>query len=128
MYNGNKNLKKKYLDVKTALLFLNPELYNNDINSFKEIIYDNKDSLSYKKFEKVKENKFLKKFLFDLGFQTEEKIQELKENKSKISIGRKSYLSNIISAEFGCGNDPEKKKWRITLNFLIHTIGIIFFY
>jgi len=110
LYNGNKNLKKKYLDVKTALLFLNPELYNNDINSFKEIIYDNKDSLSYKKFEKVKENKFLKKFLFDLGFQTEEKIQELKENKSKISIGRKSYLSNIISAEFGCGNDPEKKK------------------
>ena len=42
LYNGNKNLKQKYLDVKAALLFLNPELYSNYINSLKEKIYDNK--------------------------------------------------------------------------------------
>jgi len=57
----------------------------------------------------VKENKFLKKFLFDLGFKIEEKVQELKENKSKISIGRKSYLGNIISDEFGCGMAQKRK-------------------
>ena len=109
LFKGNENLKNKLLDVQTALLILNPDLYNNDISSFRDIIYNNSNSNAYKNFTKMEMNKKLKEFLVQMGFKTEQEIEMLKKDKSLISVKRKNFHSNMISAGFKCGNEKKRK-------------------
>lgn len=109
LFKGNKNLKNKKLDVKTALLILNPELYNNSISSFMNIIYNNTKSEEYKNFYKIEKKQKYKDFLSQIGYKNEEDLKELIKEKATISIGRKNIIDNTIFAGFNCGNDKSKK-------------------
>ena len=40
IYQRNSNLKNKHFYVETSLKLLNPQLYNNDANSIKDILYN----------------------------------------------------------------------------------------
>lgn len=109
IYDGNSTLKNKEIDVSTALKILNPNLYNHDINSVKNILYNNfysKEYISYNNKKNIDDN--FKKYLEYLGYNSEEKIVELEKDKSKISVARKTQIKNIISADFKCGNDKTK--------------------
>ena len=75
---------------------LNIDLYNYDISSIQDILYNNKNSPSYIDFENKKINEKLVKFLFDLGFDTKEKINILKKNKSTIKVSRNEQNYNLI--------------------------------
>ena len=108
-YKNNKNLSKKILDVNTSLKILNLDLYNNNLESIKEILYNDKNSKSLKNFENNGLNEQLKQFLFNIGFDSDKKIEELKKNKSIIKVGRSAINNNTISVEFKCGNDEREK-------------------
>lgn len=109
LFKGNKNLQNKKLDIKTALLLLNPELYNNNISSFMNIIYNNTNSKEYQNFYKIKKNQNYKDFLSQIGYKNEEDLEELIKEKTTISIGRRNIIDNTIFAGFSCGNDKSKK-------------------
>ncbi len=95
-YDNNRILWKQKIDVNTALKMLNIDLYNYDISSIQDILYNNKNSPSYIDFENKKINEKLVKFLFDLGFDTKEKINILKKNKSTIKVSRNEQNYNLI--------------------------------
>lgn len=108
LFKGNENLKNKKLDIKTSLLFLNPELYNNDISSFRDIIYNKIDSEAYIKYINAVKNKKYEEFLSQMGYKDENNLEELLKEKSTISIARKNSINNDIDAFFGCGNNKER--------------------
>ena len=85
------------------------DLYNNNLESIKEILYNDKNSKSLKNFENNGLNEQLKQFLFNIGFDSDKKIEELKKNKSTIKVGRSAINNNTISVEFKCGNDEREK-------------------
>lgn len=107
-YKNNHNLWNKVIDVNTALKLLSSELYNYDVASMHEILYNDKTSQSYLNFEKNLDIK-LKEFLFDIGFDTEEKIVQLKKDKSTIKASRSNSQFNTIFAGFKCGTNKKKK-------------------
>ena len=93
----NENLKNGFIDMYTALNLLNPDLYNNDINTIRNILYKNIE------FNQEIKNLELKNFLSDMGYNNNEKIEELKKDKSKIYGSRYNLNPNIINAQFKCG-------------------------
>jgi hypothetical protein len=83
----NDNLKNKKLDFKTAIKILDPDLYDNDVDGFINIIYNVENSEEFKNYEKKETNIELKNFFEFLGI--EEEINYLKETfTSTISIAR----------------------------------------
>ena len=93
----NENLKNGFIDMYTALNLLNPDLYNNDINTIRNILYKNIE------FNQEIKNIELKNFLSDMGYNNNEKIEELKKDKSKMYASRYNLNPNIINAQFKCG-------------------------
>lgn len=108
LFKGNENLKNKKLDIKTSLLLLDPKLYNNDISSFRNIIYNKIESEAYINYINGEKNQKYKEFLSQMGYETEQNIEELIKEKATISIARKNSINNEIDAVFGCGNDKER--------------------
>ena len=100
---GNKNLKRGYFDIETSLNLLNPDLYNNDTDTIRNILFKNNNDSKSKEFNKKIENIDLINFLSDMGFKTQESISELKKDKSKIYACRHNSDSYIINAQFKCG-------------------------
>ena len=92
----NENLKNGFIDMYTALNLLNPDLYNNDINTIRNILYKNIE------FNQEIKNIELKNILSDMGYNNNEKIEELKKDKSKIYASRYNFYSNTIYAQFKC--------------------------
>ena len=106
-YN-NDDLIEKFINVETALKILDSDLYNYNINSTRNILYNNINDINCINFNKKERNEKLNKFLNDMGFNSEEKIKELKKNNSKIAAGRNNFQGNKIYAGFKCGNAPRK--------------------
>ena len=100
---GNKNLKKGYFDIETSLNLLNPDLYNNDIDTIRNILFKNNNDYKSKEFNENIKNIELLNFLSDMGFKTQNAITELKKNKSKIYASRCNSNSNTINAQIKCG-------------------------
>ena len=93
----NENLKNGFIDMYTALNLLNPDLYNNDINTIRNILYKNIE------FNQEIKNIELKNILSDMGYNNNEKIEDFKKGKSKIYASRYNLNPNIINAQFKCG-------------------------
>lgn len=108
-YKNNSDLYYKIIDVNTALKILNLDLYNYNLSSIHDILYNNKNSKSFHDFENKSLNKNLKKFLFDIGFDSQEKLDNLRKDKSKIKAARNISKENMIFAGFECGNNKRKK-------------------
>ena len=106
-YNNN-DLIDKFINVETALKILDPDLYNYNINSTRNILYNNINDINCINFNKKERNEKLNKFLNDMGFNSEEKINKLKMDKTKISAKRNTFQGNKIYARFNCGNVPRK--------------------
>ena len=104
---SNKNLTDGYIDVSTAINILNPDLYENDINTIRNILYKNNDD-KCKEFNKEIKNVDLINFLSEMGFNTKEKISELKKDKSKIFASRYNSNFNKIFARTKCGTKHKK--------------------
>ena len=100
---GNKNLKKGYFDIETSLNLLNPDLYNNDIDTIRNILFKNNNDYKSKEFNENIKNIELLNFLSDMGFKTQNEITELKKNKSKIYASRCNSNNNTINAQIKCG-------------------------
>ena len=107
--NGNKNLKNGYFDIPTSLKILNPDLYDNDISSIRNILYNNFDDKKCQEFNNKKRNIDLENYLNFMGYDSENKINELKNDKSKIFARRDSSNGNMIEYHFKCGNRPKNK-------------------
>lgn len=109
IYQGNPNLKNKQFDIETSLKILNPQLYNNDVNSIKYILY-NINSQALKNYKKQNLNNEFREYLKYMGYETKGEIKNLKKDKSQIYAGRSLSNNNVISAEFKCGNNKMKNQ------------------
>jgi len=102
--NRNNNLKNGYFDIPTVLKLLNPDLYNNNISSIRNILYNNSNDQKLQEFNNKKRNIDLTNFLSLMGYDSEVKIRELNKDKSKIFAGRDPSFGNAIKYQFKCGN------------------------
>ena len=100
----NNNLKNEFIDIPTALKILDPDLYDNDITSIRNILFNNTKDPKCQEFENKKRNIELTNLLIFMGYDTEDKIIELKKDKSKIYASKDSSNGNVIKCQLKCGN------------------------
>lgn len=94
----NIDLKNKILDFQTAIKILDPDLYDNDVEGFINIIYNIENSAELKNYQLKDINKELKDFYEFLGIGKD--IEHLKEScNSKISIARRGENRYCINIE-----------------------------
>ena len=96
LYEKNLNLKKKFIDIPTALKLLDPDLYNHNTTEFKNILYNDTKTDELKNFNKKGLHDELKFYLEQLGYDTDDKIKNLKKNKSKILAARHTFFENMM--------------------------------
>ena len=107
-YHNNIDLIDGMINIETSLKILDADLYNYNITSCRNILYNNENDINCINFKKKERNEKLNKFLNDMGFNSEEKINKLKMDKTKILAKRNTFQGNKIYARFNCGNVPRK--------------------
>ena len=77
---------------------MDPDLYDNDVDGFINIIYNKENSEEFKNYQKKETNKELKNFFEFVG--VEKDIEYLKKNSiSRISIARETENVYFIEIE-----------------------------